>query len=145
MKQLIISFKITTFNCTINWGDIHVYVQYFQNFFLKYFTVEIFHTVKFCYVEAIEINLKILLCILQCLSYTMYKEIITMTFDSYFYFAFDCISGLMVSVLTLSVIDREFESQSSQTIDKICFYAKHTELRRKNKDWLARNQDNVSE
>jgi hypothetical protein len=72
------------FNCTINWGDIHVYVQYFQNCFLKYFTVEIFHTVKYCYVEAIEINLKILLCILQCLSYAMYKEIITTTFDSYF-------------------------------------------------------------
>jgi hypothetical protein len=25
------------------------------------------------------------------------------------------------------------------------FYAKHTALRRKSKDWLARNQDNVSE
>jgi hypothetical protein len=26
-----------------------------------------------------------------------------------------------------------------------CFSAKHAALRRKNKDWLARNQDNVSE
>jgi len=26
-----------------------------------------------------------------------------------------------------------------------CFSDKHTVLRRKNKDWLARNQDNVSE
>jgi len=25
-----------------------------------------------------------------------------------------------------------------------CFSAKHVALRRKNKDWLARNQDNVS-
>ena len=38
--------------------------------------------------------------------------------------------------------------RSSQTKDykiSICyFYAKHTALRRKSKDWLARNQDNVS-
>jgi hypothetical protein len=26
-----------------------------------------------------------------------------------------------------------------------CFSAKHAALRRKNKDWLAQNQDNVSE
>jgi hypothetical protein len=26
-----------------------------------------------------------------------------------------------------------------------CFSAKHTALRKKNKEWLARNQDNVSE
>jgi hypothetical protein len=26
-----------------------------------------------------------------------------------------------------------------------CFSAKHTAFRRKSKDWLARNQDNVSE
>ena len=26
-----------------------------------------------------------------------------------------------------------------------CFSAKHTTLRRKNKDWLARNQNNLSE
>ena len=26
-----------------------------------------------------------------------------------------------------------------------CFCAKHTALKKKNKDWLARNQDNVSE
>jgi hypothetical protein len=35
-----------------------------------------------------------------------------------------------------------------KTILKIgfcCFSAKHTSLRRKSKDWLARNQDNVSE
>jgi hypothetical protein len=27
----------------------------------------------------------------------------------------------------------------------VCFSAKHTALRRKSKEWLARNQDNVSE
>jgi hypothetical protein len=42
-----------------------------------------------------------------------------------------------------------FEPRSGQTKDyKIgiyCFSAKHAALRRKSKDWLARNQDNVSE
>jgi hypothetical protein len=48
-----------------------------------------------------------------------------------------------------SVEDRGFESRSGQTKDyKIgicCFSAKHAVLWRKSKDWLARNQDNVSE
>ena len=55
----------------------------------------------------------------------------------------------MVSVLASSVVDRGFESQSGQTKDyKIgicCFSAKHAALRRKSKDWLVRNQNNVSE
>jgi hypothetical protein len=55
----------------------------------------------------------------------------------------------MVSMLAFSVIDRGFEPRSGQSKDyKIgicCFFAKHAALRRKNKDWLARNQDNVSE
>ena len=42
-----------------------------------------------------------------------------------------------------------FEPQSSQTKDykigSCCFSAKHAELRRKSKDWMAENQDNVSE
>ena len=42
-----------------------------------------------------------------------------------------------------------FEPRSGQTKDyKIgicCFSANHAALRRKSKDWLARNQDNVSE
>ena len=56
---------------------------------------------------------------------------------------------MMVSVLTSSAVDRGFEPRSGQTKDyKIgicCFSAKHTALRRKSKDWLARNQNNVSE
>jgi hypothetical protein len=48
-----------------------------------------------------------------------------------------------------SVEDRGFESRSGQTKDyKIgicCFSAKHAVLRRKSKDWLAQNQNNVSE
>ena len=55
----------------------------------------------------------------------------------------------MVSVLTTSVVCSGFESRSGQTKDDkigICFFsAKHAALRRKSKDWLARNQDNVSE
>ena len=55
----------------------------------------------------------------------------------------------MVSVLTSSVVDRGFKPRSGQTKDyKIgicCFSAKHAALRRKSKDWLTRNQNNVSE
>jgi hypothetical protein len=63
--------------------------------------------------------------------------------------SFNRIGGVMVSVLTSSAVDREFESWSGQTKDyKIgicCFSAKHAALRRKSKDWLSRNQNNVSE
>ena len=56
---------------------------------------------------------------------------------------------VMVSVRTLSAVDCVFEHRSGQTKDyKIgicCFSAKQAALRRKSKDWLARNQDNVSE
>ena len=55
----------------------------------------------------------------------------------------------MVSVLASSAIDCGFEPLSGQTKDyKIgicCFSAKHAALRRKSKDWLARNQNNVFE
>jgi hypothetical protein len=58
------------------------------------------------------------------------------------------IGGVIISVFSLSAVDRGFEPQSGQTKDyKIgicCFSAKHAALRRKSKDWLARNQDNVS-
>ena len=57
------------------------------------------------------------------------------------------ICGVMVCVLASSVIDRGFEPWSGQTKDyKVgicCFSAKHAALRRKSKDWLARNQNNV--
>ena len=60
----------------------------------------------------------------------------------------DVIGGVMVSVFTSRVVDRGFESRSGQTKDcKIgicCFSTKQATLRRKSKDWLARNQDNVS-
>ena len=55
----------------------------------------------------------------------------------------------MISVLASSVVDRGFEHRSDQTKDYeigiCCFSANHTALRRKSKDLMARNQDNVSE
>jgi hypothetical protein len=54
----------------------------------------------------------------------------------------------MVSVLTSSAVDHGFEPRSGQAneykIGICCFSAKHAALRRKIKDWLARNQNNVS-
>jgi hypothetical protein len=55
----------------------------------------------------------------------------------------------MVSVLVSSAVDRGLEHRSGQTKDiKIgmcCFSAENAALRRKSKDWLVQNQDNVSE
>ena len=52
-------------------------------------------------------------------------------------------------MLASSTVDRGFKPQSGQTKDyKIgicCFSAKNAALRRKSKDWLARNQTNVSQ
>ena len=49
----------------------------------------------------------------------------------------------------ISVVDRGFDPRSGQTkdytIDICCFSTKHSALRKKSKDWLAQNQDNVSE
>ena len=59
------------------------------------------------------------------------------------------IGGVMVSVLASSTVNRVLEPQSGKNKDYkigICsFSAKHIALRRKSKDWLARNQNNVSE
>jgi len=55
----------------------------------------------------------------------------------------------MVSVLTSSAVDRGFKVWSDQAkdykIDICCFSAKYAALSRNNKDWLARNTDNVSD
>ena len=56
----------------------------------------------------------------------------------------------MVSMLPLNVVDQGFEPRSDQTedyeIDICCFSAiKPAALRNKSKDWLARDQDNVTE
>ena len=64
-------------------------------------------------------------------------------------FEYNCIGGVMVTVLASSAVDRVFEPRSGQTKDYklgICFFsAKHTALRGKSKHWLARNQNKVSE
>ena len=58
------------------------------------------------------------------------------------------ISGILVSGLASSAVDRGFEPRSCQTreykIGMCCFSAKHAALRSNSKDWLARNQNNVS-
>ena len=55
----------------------------------------------------------------------------------------------MASVLTSSGIACGFKPRSGETKDfKIgicCLLAKHAALRRSRKDWLAQNQNNVSE
>ena len=51
----------------------------------------------------------------------------------------------MVSMLVSSAISRGFEPRSGQTKDyKICIFL-HAALRKKSKDWLARNQNNLFE
>jgi hypothetical protein len=59
------------------------------------------------------------------------------------------VSGVMVSVLASGAVDLGFEPWSGQTKDYTigicCFVTKHASLRSKSKDWLARNQNDVSE
>jgi hypothetical protein len=56
--------------------------------------------------------------------------------------------GVMVSMLASSRVDHGFEPRSGQIKDYktgiCCFSAKHTALRSKTKDWLTRDQNNVS-
>ena len=55
----------------------------------------------------------------------------------------------MVNMLASSAVGRGVEPRSSlikHYIIGVCYFSsKHAALRRKNKDWLARNQNNVSE
>ena len=71
-------------------------------------------------------------------------------FSSYhLVFTSNHIDVVMVSVHALRAVDRGVKSRSGQAIDyKIdicCIYAKHAALRSKSKDWLTRNQKDVSE
>jgi hypothetical protein len=80
----------------------------------------------------------------------LYCNCIIINIDKLSYCQFiEPIGGVMFSVLASSAVDRGVEAQSGQTKDyKIgicCFSAKHAVLRRESQDWLARNQDNVSE
>jgi hypothetical protein len=55
----------------------------------------------------------------------------------------------MVSVFVLIAVDLGFELRSGKhndyTIVMCCFSAKHAAIKKKSKDWLDRNQDNLSE
>ena len=59
------------------------------------------------------------------------------------------IGGVMVKLLASSEVDRGFEPQSVQTNDNkigTCYFSnKYPASNRKCKDWLARNQDKVSQ
>jgi hypothetical protein len=59
------------------------------------------------------------------------------------------IGGVIVTVTASSVVDRGFELWLGQIqlykIGICCFSAEHKTLRIQSKDWLARNQDNMSE
>ena len=59
------------------------------------------------------------------------------------------IGSVMVRLLAPSAIDCGYEPRSGQTkeykIGICCFSAKNAALKRKSKDWLARNQNNVFE
>jgi hypothetical protein len=58
------------------------------------------------------------------------------------------IRRVMVSVLASSAVDRGFEPRSGQIKDyKIgiyCYSAKDAALKRKDQDWLVRDNDNLS-
>jgi hypothetical protein len=64
-------------------------------------------------------------------------------------YAINRIGGVKVSVLASFEVDHGFEPRWGQTKNYVigicCFSAKHAALRSKSKDWLARNQNNVSE
>ena len=55
----------------------------------------------------------------------------------------------MVSVLVSSAVYRVFETRSGQSKDYLigilCFSANHASLRRRTKDWLPENKNNVLE
>ena len=76
-------------------------------------------------------------------------ELVQMSLCPFVPFPQNCISGVMVSVLASHVVDDGFKPPSGQTkdnkIDICCFSAKYAALRSKNKDWLALNQNSVSD
>ena len=71
------------------------------------------------------------------------------TFDNNYQQHVNRIGGVMVSVLASSAVNHGFQLRSGQTknyeICICCLSDKHALLRRKSKEWLARNQDNMSE
>ena len=74
------------------------------------------------------------------------KKVCLYHFNSYFILLSIFVN---LSIILSSAVDRRFEPRSGQTKDYkfgiCCFSAKYAALRRKSKDWLDRNQNNVSE
>ena len=66
-----------------------------------------------------------------------------------YHFGLDGIGGIMVSMPPSSEVDHGFNPRLGQIKDYeigiCCFSTEPAPLRRKSKDWLAGNQDNVSE
>jgi hypothetical protein len=64
-------------------------------------------------------------------------------------FQYNLISRMMLSMFDSSTVDHGFKARSGQTKDyeigMCCFSTKHAVLSSWSKDWLARNQNNVSE
>ena len=52
---------------------------------------------------------------------------------------------VMVSMLASSAVDRGYNQTQDYEIVSCCFSTKHVALMSKSKDWLDRNQNNVSE
>ena len=74
------------------------------------------------------------------------KKVCLYHFNSYFILLSIFVN---LSIILSSAVDRRFEPRSGQTKDYkfgiCCFSTKYAALRRKSKDWLDRNQNNVSE
>ena len=104
--------------------------------------------------RGVRVTRYIVLCVVSCGSMFVFFVLfvivlVVLLFTGSHYPICNRIGGVMVSVLASNAIDRGFESRSGQTKDYeigiCCFSAKHAALRRKRKDWLARNQNNASE
>ena len=106
-------------------------------------------TASHCRNEFLQLKILLFLLIFYIHIHQLYNKVeipfLVYTFLSKSY----SIGGVMVSVLASSTVDRGFEPRSGQTKDYklgiCCFSAKHAALMRKSKDWLVRNQNNVSE
>jgi hypothetical protein len=100
-----------------------------------------------CHVTISYRDLKIII-----LNFILFKYMCTLIYKQYEnnIHMYIYIGGVMVSsVLASSAVDHGFDPRSGQIKDykigMLCFSTKHTTLTRKSKDWLARNQENVSE
>ena len=73
-------------------------------------------------------------------SHNVFIEITNVSYNVEDLMQFNCISGVMVSMLTSSRLGQT----KGYKIGICCFSAEYAVLWRKSKDWLARNQDSMS-